>query len=170
MGYEIPAGIGVRLADPDREVVVFIGDGSYLMMNSELVTARAYGLSFLVVLVENRGFQSIHGLQRSLGSPEFGNELKDREGRPLAVDFASHARALGAEVWEAWDRDAFRGALEEAKGLAGVRVIVAHVDPEARLPSYGFWDVPVAEVSEFPEVEAARRRYEEALRARRLRF
>jgi 3D-(3,5/4)-trihydroxycyclohexane-1,2-dione acylhydrolase (decyclizing) len=170
MGYEIPAGIGVRLADPDREVVVFIGDGSYLMMNSELVTARAYGLSFLVVLVENRGFQSIHGLQRSLGSPEFGNELKDREGRPLAVDFAGHARALGAEVWEAWDRDAFRGALEEAKGLAGVRVIVAHVDPEARLPSYGFWDVPVAEVSEFPEVEAARRRYEEALRARRLRF
>jgi len=170
MGYEIPAGIGVRLADPDREVVVFIGDGSYLMMNSELVTARAYGLSFLVVLVENRGFQSIHGLQRSLGSPEFGNELKDSEGRPLAVDFASHARALGAEVWEAWDRDAFRGALEEARGLAGVRVIVAHVDPEARLPSYGFWDVPVAEVSEFPEVEAARRRYEEALRARRLRI
>jgi 3D-(3,5/4)-trihydroxycyclohexane-1,2-dione acylhydrolase (decyclizing) len=86
------------------------------------------------------------------------------------VDFASHARALGAGVWEAWDRDAFRGALEEARGLAGVRVIVAHVDPEARLPSYGFWDVPVAEVSEFPEVEAARRRYEEALRARRLRF
>ncbi len=170
MGYEIPAGIGVRLAEPAREVAVFIGDGSYLMMNSEIVTAKAYGLSLLVVLVENRGFQSIHGLQRSLGSPEFGNELRDREGRPIAVDFAAHARSLGAEVWEVRDRESFRRALEEARGLPGVRVVVAHVDPEARVPSYGFWDVPVAEVSEFLEVREARRRYEEALRARKLRF
>ncbi|AEG34439.1 3D-(3,5/4)-trihydroxycyclohexane-1,2-dione acylhydrolase (decyclizing) (plasmid) [Thermus thermophilus] len=170
MGYEIPAGLGVRLADPSREVVVFIGDGSYLMMNSEIVTARAYGLSFVVILVENRGFQSIHGLQRSLGSPEFGNELRDARGNPLAVDFPAHARALGAQVWEAWDREGLRRALEEAKGAGGVRVVVAHVDPEARTPSYGFWDVPVAEVSEFPEVRQARRRYEEALRRRKLRF
>lgn len=170
MGYEIPAGLGVRLADPSREVVVFIGDGSYLMMNSEIVTARAYGLSFLVVLVENRGFQSIHGLQRSLGSPEFGNELRDAQGNPLAVDFAAHARALGAQVWEASDRDGLRRALKEAREAAGVRVVVVHVDPEARTPSHGFWDVPVAEVSEFPEVRQARRRYEEALLRRKLRF
>mgnify|MGYP000023888812 CR=1 FL=1 len=170
MGYEIPAGLGVRLADGEREVVVFIGDGSYLMMNSEIVTARAYGLSFMVVLVENRGFQSIHSLQRSLGSPEFGNELRDSQGDPLVVDFAAHAQAMGAEVWEVADRESLRVALTEARGRKGVRVLVVHVDPDARTPSYGFWDVPVAEVSEFPEVREARRRYEEALRARRLRF
>lgn len=168
MGYEIPAGIGVRLADPDREVVIFIGDGSYLMMNSEIVTARAYGLSFLVVLVENRGFQSIHGLQRSLGSPEFGNELRDWEGKPVSVDFAAHARALGAEVWEASSREEVRAALEEARDRPGVRVVVVHVDPEERVPSYGFWDVPVAEVSDREEVRKARRRYEAEVVYRRL--
>ncbi|GLV48862.1 3D-(3,5/4)-trihydroxycyclohexane-1,2-dione acylhydrolase (decyclizing) [Thermus sp. LT1-2-5] len=168
MGYEIPAGLGVRLADPKREVVVFIGDGSYLMMNSEIVTARAYGLSFLIILVENRGFQSIHGLQRSLGSPEFGNELKDRQGKPFIVDFAAHARALGAEVFEASSREELSRALEEARAREGVRVVVVHVDPEKRLPSYGFWDVPVAEVSSLPEVEEARRRYEEGRKRRRL--
>lgn len=170
MGYEIPAGLGVRLADPSREIVVFIGDGSYLMMNSELVTARAYGLSFVVILVENRGFQSIHGLQRSLGSPEFGNELKDSRGGYLAVDFAAHARALGAEVWEAASQEDLERALEEARMAEGVRVVVVHVDPSQRVPSYGFWDVPVAEVSPLPEVTEARRRYQEALRRRRLLF
>lgn len=168
MGYEIPAGIGVRLADPGREVVVFIGDGSYLMMNSELVTARAYGLSLLVVLVENRGFQSIHGLQRSLGSPEFGNELRDAAGAPLPVDYAAHARALGAKVWEVADGEGFRAALEAARVEEGVRVVVVHVDPEGRLPAYGFWDVPVAEVSPRLEVQEARRRYEEGIRRRRI--
>ncbi len=167
MGYEIPAGIGVRLAHPDREPLVFIGDGSYLMMNSELVTARAYGLSLLVILVENQGFQSIHGLQRSLGSPEFGNELKDRAGRPLHVDYAGHARALGARVWEVGTREALAAALGEARGEEGVRVVVVHVDPAKRTPGFAFWDVPVAETSPRPEVRAARQGYEEALKRRR---
>ncbi|RTH21299.1 3D-(3,5/4)-trihydroxycyclohexane-1,2-dione acylhydrolase (decyclizing) [Thermus scotoductus] len=167
MGYEIPAGLGVRLAGEAREVVVFIGDGSYLMMNSELVTARAYGLSFLVILVENRGFQSIRGLQHSLGSPEFGNELKDGQGNPLTVDFAAHARALGAKVYEVHTPLELRKALEAVRGDQGVRVIVAHVDPEQRTPGYAFWDVPVAEVSDHPEVRAARERYEEAIKRRR---
>lgn len=170
MGYEIPAGLGVRLADPSREIVVFIGDGSYLMMNSELVTAKAYGLPFVVVLMENRGFQSIHGLQRSLGSPEFGNELRDSRGGYVHVDFAAHARALGAEVWEAASPEELERALQEARSAEGVRVVVVHVDPTQRVPSYGFWDVPVAEVSQIPEVIEARRRYEEALKRRRLPF
>lgn len=170
MGYEIPAGLGVRLADPSREIVVFIGDGSYLMMNSELVTARAYGLPFVVVLVENCGFQSIHGLQQSLGSPEFGNELRDFRGEYVPVDFAAHARALGAAAWEAASQEELERALGEAKSADGVRVVVVHVDPSQRVPSYGFWDVPVAEVSEVPGVTEARRRYEEAIKRRRLLF
>lgn len=170
MGYEIPAGLGVRLADPSREIAVFIGDGSYLMMNSELVTARAYRLPFVVVLLENRGFQSIHGLQSSLGSIEFGNELKDAKGEYVTVDFAAHARALGAEVWEATSQEELERALGEVRSVDGVRVVVVHVDPTQRTPSYGFWDVPVAEVSPVPEVVAARERYEEALKQRRLLF
>ena len=168
MGYEIPAGLGVRLADPAREVVVFIGDGSYLMMNSELVTAKAYGLPFLVVVIENRGFQSIHGLQLSLGSPEFGNELKDSRGEYVNVDFASHAKALGARVWEVFGKEDLARALEEAQTAEGVRVVVAHVEPTRRVPSFGFWDVPVAQTSPLQEVQEARRRYEEGLRRRRL--
>lgn len=168
MGYEIPAGLGVRLADPAREVVVFIGDGSYLMMNSELVTAKAYGLPFLVVVIENRGFQSIHGLQLSLGSPEFGNELKDSRGEYVKVDFASHAKALGARVWEVFGKEDLAQALEEAQTAEGVRVVVAHVEPTRRVPSFGFWDVPVAQTSPLQEVQEARRRYEEGLRRRRL--
>jgi len=87
MGYEIPAGLGVKLAEPGREVVVFVGDGTYLMMNSEIVTAVAEGLAFTIVLVDNHGYQSIHGLQRSVGSPSFINELRHRDpvsGRTMA--------------------------------------------------------------------------------------
>ena len=167
MGYEIPAGIGVALAEPGREVVVFVGDGSYLMMNSELVTAVAEGLSFTVVLVENGGFQSIHGLQRSVGVPSFANErrARDRRSRRLdgpvvAVDFAAHAAAMGARTWSVGDLEGLRTALVEARGAAGVRVLVVATDPERRLPGFdGWWDVPPAEVSERPDVRAAREAY-----------
>src|SRR5690606_10436818 len=105
------------------EVVVFIGDGSYLMANSEIVTAVAEGLSFTVVLVDNHGFQSIHGLQRSVGSPSFGNELRARDPRTgrldgpvLDVDSASHARAMGAHAVEAHSAADLRSALEAARG------------------------------------------------------
>ncbi len=169
MGYEIPAGIGVKLAEPGREVVVFIGDGSYLMMNSELVTARGLGLDLTVVLVDNLGFGSILGLQRALGSPSFGNELLDREGRPLKVDFAAHARALGAEARLVEDAEGLREALAWARATPGVKVLVVPVDREARLPSFeGWWDVPPAEVSRRPEVREARARYEAMRRRQRL--
>jgi len=170
MGYEIPAGIGVKLAEPEREVVVFIGDGSYLMMNSEIVTAVTEGMNLTIVLVDNHGYQSIHGLQRSTGTPGFLNELRMRaeetdqlDGPYLTLDLAAHARALGAHSFFVDDAEALRSALEGAPGLDGVRVIVVRTDLEKRVPSYGgWWDVPVAEVSGRKEVRAARREYEKS--------
>ncbi len=168
MGYEIAAGLGVRLADPEARVLVFVGDGSYLMMNSEIVTAVAEGLDFTVLLVDNHGFQSIHGLQRSVGSPSFGNELRFRnpktgllDGEVVPVDFVQHARSMGAKTWRAVTLEELEAALQEAKEADGVRVVVAEVDPEARVPNFeGWWEVPVPEVSNLTEVRKARRAFE----------
>ncbi len=103
MGYEIVAGLGVRLADPDREVVVMVGDGSYLMLNSEIVTAVAEGLKLTIVVLDNHGFQCILALQRLVGVPDFGNELRFRDrsrnrltGPYVPIDFRKHAEAMGA--------------------------------------------------------------------------
>lgn len=172
MGYEVPAGIGVRLAEPDpsRPVAVLIGDGSYLMMNSEIVTAVAEGLDLLIVVVDNGGFQSIHGLQRSLGSDGFGTELRRRDegdavpaGEPVRVDFAAHAAAMGAEAtWIERPGD-LAGALRRALEAGGVQVVVVPStvesgvdvgDPEA------WWDVPPAATSSDEGVRAAREAYE----------
>ena len=170
MGYEIPAGIGVAMADPGRQVVVMIGDGSYLMMNSEIVTASVEGVSFTVVLVDNHGFQSIHGLQRSTGTPHFGLELRYRDDRGelggdyVPVDYAAHARAMGAHAVHCSSEAELHTALEEAKGRTGVNVIVVSVDPEKRVGGYafgGWWDVPIAEATELESVRAARQRYHE---------
>ena len=170
MGYEIPAGLGVKLAEPEREVVVFIGDGTYLMLNSELVTAVAEGIAFTVVLVDNGGFQSIHGLQRSVGSPSFLNELRHRraasgrtDGAAVAVDYARHAQAMGALALEANDLDALHEVLAQARASDRVAVITVRTDPEQRVPGFeGWWDVPVAEVSEQAGVREARRAYEQS--------
>lgn len=178
MGYEIPAGLGVAMAEPGREVVVFIGDGSYLMLNSEIVTAVAEGLEFTVLLVDNRAFGSIRGLQMSLGSPSFNNELRKRnaetgrtDGPPVEVDFAAHARAMGASVWSPRNYSELGKALEEARRARGVRVIVVPVSLDDRLPSFeGWWDVPVAEVSGQPEVKKARQEYEAYLKKQRRYF
>ena len=173
MGYEIAAGLGVKLADPARDVVVFVGDGSYLMMNAEIVTAVAEGLRFTIVLVENGGFQSIHGLQRSVGVASFANERRMREGGRLRgpivpVDFAAHARAMGAHAWSTHDAASFRQALAEARAADRVAVVVAHTDPTLRLPDQGgWWDVPVPEVSSRSDVRAARAAYERADARRR---
>jgi 3D-(3,5/4)-trihydroxycyclohexane-1,2-dione acylhydrolase (decyclizing) len=170
MGYEIPAGIGVKLAEPEREVVVFVGDGSYLMMNSEIVTAVAEGLAFTIVLVDNQGYQSIHGLQRSVGSPSFGNERRARgadsgrlDGPVLPVDFVRHAEAMGALALYAADETSLRRALEAARASARLAVVVVPTDPERRVPGFGgWWDVPVAESSGQSGVVAARAAYEQA--------
>lgn len=175
MGYEIPAGLGVKLAEPEREVVVFVGDGTYLMHNSEIVTAVAEGLSFTVVLVDNRAFGSIRGLQLSVGSPSFNNELRHRnpktgrtDGPVVEVNFAQHAEAMGAKAWHPQDYEALRKALVEAKKARGVRVIVVPVSVDDRVPGFeSWWDVPVAAVSSQPRVKRARKEYETYLKKQR---
>lgn len=172
MGYEIPAGLGVRLAEPDptRHVVTLVGDGSYLMMNSEIVTAVAEGLDLVIVVIDNHGYQSIHGLQRSCGTPTFGVELRHRDsasgrldGAYVAVDYAAHAQAMGAHATYASTADDARSALRAARDAGGVQVVVVEVDPEKRVGGYafgGWWDVPIAQVTQQPSVEEARERYD----------
>ena len=175
MGYEIAAGLGVRLADPDRDVVVMVGDGSYLMMNSEIVTAVAEGLRLTVVVVDNHGFQCILALQRSVGVPDFGNELRFRDpgrnrltGPYVPVDFRAHAEAMGALSILACTPDEIRAALGRAREHPGVTVIVVPAEPEKRMPSFEtWWDVPVAAASDRATVREARVGYEAARRRQR---
>ncbi|MGI8424280.1 MAG: 3D-(3,5/4)-trihydroxycyclohexane-1,2-dione acylhydrolase (decyclizing) [Chloroflexota bacterium] len=170
MGYEIPAGLGVKLAEPERPVFVLVGDGSYLMMNSEIVTAVQEGIDITVVLVNNHGFQSIHGLQRSVGSPSFGNELRFRDkvtgrltGEYVPVDFVKHAESMGARTFYAPTAEALRSAL--ATPVDRIKVIVTPVDPERRVPGFeSWWDVPVAEASGQESVQRARAAYDRAHR------
>ena len=180
MGYEIAGGIGVKLAAPEREVVVLVGDGSYLMMPGELVTAVQERLKLTVVLVDNHGFNSIGGLSRSLGLQGFGTQYRYVDGgRPvldddddppptLPLDLAANAASLGARAERVGTIPELRDALARARDNDGVSVIVVEVDRYEGVPSYeSWWDVPVAEVSELPAVQAARREYEEARRAER---
>ncbi|MBV9390441.1 MAG: 3D-(3,5/4)-trihydroxycyclohexane-1,2-dione acylhydrolase (decyclizing) [Verrucomicrobia bacterium] len=175
MGYEIPGGIGVKLAEPERQVVVMVGDGSYLMMNSEIVTAVAEGLKLTIVLVDNHGYQCILGLQRALGVTDFGNELSYRDqkqgtlsGEYIPVDFRLHAQSMGANAVLAPTVDDLKQALANAKASAGVNVIVVPVDPEKRMPSLDtWWDVPVAETSSVAFTQLTRDRYEKAVLAQR---
>ena len=175
MGYEIPAGLGVKLAEPDRDVVVMVGDGSYLMMNSEIVTAVAEGLTLTVVVVRNGGFQSIHGLQKACGGRSFNNELRFRDpatgrtdGPYVPVDFAGHARAMGAEAFTASTADELATALGRARAADGVTVIEVVTDPEKRVPGFdSWWDVPIAEVSGQGPVQRARQEYDRLTQHRR---
>jgi 3D-(3,5/4)-trihydroxycyclohexane-1,2-dione acylhydrolase (decyclizing) len=176
MGYEIPAGLGVKLAEPEREVVVFIGDGSYLLMNSEIVTAVAEGLKLTIILVDNHGFQSIHGLQRACGSPSFNNELRFRnpetgrqDGPYVPVDYTKHAEAMGAQAVFAATEDDLKDALQRAKVSDRVNVIVVPTNPEKRVPNFdAWWDVPIAEASEQESIHAARESYEEQKQRQRV--
>jgi len=178
MGYEIPAGLGVAMADPGREVVVFVGDGTYLMMNSEIVTAVAEGLNFTVMLLDNHAFGSIRGLQMSVGSPSFNNELRHRnpktrrtDGGQVQVDFAAHARAMGASVWNPKTYVELKNALTEARKTKGVKVVVVPVSVNDRIPGFeSWWDVPVAQVSNQARVKKARKEYEAYLKKQRQYF
>jgi 3D-(3,5/4)-trihydroxycyclohexane-1,2-dione acylhydrolase (decyclizing) len=167
MGYEIAGGIGVKLAAPDREVFVMVGDGSYLMMNSELVTAVQEGIKLNVVLIENHGFASIGGLSESVGSQRFGTAYRYRnavtgrlDGATLPVDLAANAASLGCDVLRARTTDEFRTALERARASARTTVVYVETDPLAASPSSdAWWDVPVAEVSQLETTQRARERY-----------
>jgi 3D-(3,5/4)-trihydroxycyclohexane-1,2-dione acylhydrolase (decyclizing) len=175
MGYEIAGGLGVKMADPSREVFVMVGDGSYLMMAQEIVTAVQEGIKLIIVLVDSQGFASIGSLSRSVGSGGFGTNYRFRspktgalDGDMLPVDLAANAESLGAEVFRASDRDSLERALGQALAAARTSVVYVPVDPLARVPGHGcWWDVPVAEVSEQPSVRAARAEYEEARQKQR---
>ncbi len=174
MGYEIPAALGVKLAQPEREVYVMIGDGSYLMLNSEIVTAVQEGLKPIIVVVDNHGYQSIHSLQRGQGTPHFGLELRFREengrhdGPFVPVNFALHAEAMGARAWSASTETEFKVALEAAKKADRVAVIHVMVDPEKRVGGFeSWWDAPPAAVSNEKSVQEARAKYEQNLKQQR---
>jgi 3D-(3,5/4)-trihydroxycyclohexane-1,2-dione acylhydrolase (decyclizing) len=173
MGYEIAGGLGVKLAAPEREVYVLVGDGSYLMLSSEIVTAVQEGLKLTIVVVDNHGFNSIGALSRSLGTDGFGTQYRfrrngslgvDSEEEPapvLPVDLATNAESLGAHVIRCGSIDDLRAGLEQAKKEKTTVVLAIEVDRYEGVPAYeSWWDVPVAEVSAVKGVRAARAEYE----------
>ncbi|MFD7866279.1 3D-(3,5/4)-trihydroxycyclohexane-1,2-dione acylhydrolase (decyclizing) [Streptomyces sp. NPDC059783] len=170
MGYEIAGGLGVKLAAPEREVFVLVGDGSYLMMAQELLTAVSEGIKLVVVLVQNHGFASIGALSETVGAPRFGTWYRYRDtetgaldGERLPVDLAANAASLGADVLRVTTVGELRGALRDARASDRSTVIHIETDPLAPSPSSGaWWDVPVAEVSDAPETVAAREAYAKA--------
>ncbi|KUM68041.1 3D-(3,5/4)-trihydroxycyclohexane-1,2-dione acylhydrolase (decyclizing) [Streptomyces curacoi] len=167
MGYEVAAGVGAKMADPTREVVVLVGDGSYLMMAQEIVTMVSEGLKVIIVLVQNHGFASIGALSESLGSQRFGTKYRFRndqsgqlDGGILPVDLAANASSLGADVLHVTTVDGFRTAMEKAK--AATRTTVVHVETDLygpNPPGHGWWDVPVSEVSTLNTTQAAYKTY-----------
>jgi 3D-(3,5/4)-trihydroxycyclohexane-1,2-dione acylhydrolase (decyclizing) len=162
MGYEIAGGLGAKLALPDREVFVMVGDGSYLMMNSEIATSVAMRQKIVIVLLDNHGFGCINRLQQACGSASFKNLL---EPDAPAVDFAAHARSLGAHAEQVKTVADLEGALERAMLRDRTAVVVIETDPARPFPGGGaWWDVPVPEVSARPEVRAARQAYDAARR------
>ena len=159
MGYEIAGGLGVKLARPEREVVVLVGDGSYLMLNSEIATSVALGRKLIIVVLDNGGFGCIDRLQASCGGDGYNNLLDSSYATPdaaPAIDFAAHARSLGALAEKADGIDALTAALERARDAERTYVVVIDTDPMASTEAGGaWWDVPVAEVSESASVGVA---------------
>jgi 3D-(3,5/4)-trihydroxycyclohexane-1,2-dione acylhydrolase (decyclizing) len=168
MGYEIAGGLGVKMAYPDREAYVVVGDGSYLMMAQEIVTLLQEGYKLNIVLLDNHGFSSIGGLSRGSGNEGMGTNYRFRRGEKydgelLPVDFAANAASLGACTIRARTHEEFRKALEAQRMHDRTSVIVVETSYEDRVPGYeSWWDVPIAEVSEREPVRAARKQYEKA--------
>jgi 3D-(3,5/4)-trihydroxycyclohexane-1,2-dione acylhydrolase (decyclizing) len=162
MGYEIAAGLGVKMAAPDREVFVLVGDGSYLMMAQELVTAVAEGIKLTVVLVQNHGYASIGALSESVGSQRFGTRYRYRgTDEILPVDLAANAASLGARALYSSSIEEFESALRRAVASDRTTVVQIETDPLVPAPdSEAWWDVPVAEVAGLETTRAAREAYE----------
>jgi len=162
------------MADPSREVYVLIGDGSYLMMAQEIVTALQEHIKINIVLLDNHGFSSIGGLSRACGSEGFGTEYRYRNGngkdggKPIAVDFAANAASLGAYAVRATSHSELAEALEKCRAQDRVSVVVVETDYHDRVAGYeSWWDVPIAEVSTSERVQQASRRYEEGKKRER---
>jgi 3D-(3,5/4)-trihydroxycyclohexane-1,2-dione acylhydrolase (decyclizing) len=179
MGYEIAGGLGIKMADPQREVYVLVGDGSYLMLSSDIVTSVQEGYKLTIILMDNNGFKSIGALSRSLGSQGFGtryvfpekNRLPDdmaESVKILPVDLAANAKSLGAHVIPCETYEDFLGALASAKGMDRTTVIYIQNDRFVGVPGYeSWWDVAIAEVSEIDTVKTARTDYEQAVQKER---
>ncbi|WP_055046830.1 3D-(3,5/4)-trihydroxycyclohexane-1,2-dione acylhydrolase (decyclizing) [Devosia sp. A16] len=170
MGYEIAGGLGVKLAKPHDDVIVMLGDGSYMMMNSEIATSVMLGKKLTIVVLDNRGFGCINRLQMATGGANFNNLLKDTFHETLPeIDFAAHAASMGAWVRKAASIAELESALAEADKVERTTVLVIDTDPLISTDAGGhWWDVAVPEVSVRPEVNAARREYEAALKGQRL--
>jgi 3D-(3,5/4)-trihydroxycyclohexane-1,2-dione acylhydrolase (decyclizing) len=175
MGYEIAGALGVRMASPDREVFALVGDGSYLMLGTEIVTAIQEGIKLIIVLVDNHGFNSIGALSRSLGTDGFGTQYRFRKdgsigldsektpGAVLPIDLVANARSLGADAVRVRTVEELRGALQNAKQATRTSVIGIEVDRYEGVPNFeSWWDVPVAEVATVDAVKAAREQYEDS--------
>ena len=175
MGYEIAAGLGVKMAAPDRDVYVLVGDGSYLMLAQEIVTSIQEGVRLTILILDNQGFASIGGLSQAVGCSGFLTRYRQRdrdtgqlEGDLLAVDFAANAESLGARAIRACTAAAVRAALETARSADRTTAIVIPVDREQRVAGYeSWWDVPVAEESTIAAVQNARAEYVRARQAER---
>jgi 3D-(3,5/4)-trihydroxycyclohexane-1,2-dione acylhydrolase (decyclizing) len=168
MGYEIAGALGVKMAAPEREVYALVGDGSYLMMAQEIVTAVSEGIKLVLVIVQNHGFSSIGSLSESLGSQRFGTYYRYRntdsgllDGDKLPIDLAANVESLGAEVIRCKGMDEFRDAVERVKSIPHVVAIHIETDPLAPVPSSeSWWDVPVSQVSELDSTQNAYKAYE----------
>ena len=170
MGYEIAGAIGIKMAEPERDVVCMVGDGSYMMANSELATAAMLGLDLTVVITDNRGYGCINRLQIGTGGAEFNNMLDHSHHlNPSNIDFAAHAAAMGAGAVHVSSISELEAALDRRRGTAGPFVVVIDTDPYPSTPDGGhWWDVAVPEVSDRAEVREKRVAYEQQIRARAL--
>jgi 3D-(3,5/4)-trihydroxycyclohexane-1,2-dione acylhydrolase (decyclizing) len=159
MGYEIAGGLGVKLAKPERDVIVLVGDGSYLMMNSEIATSVMLGLKLTIVVLDNRGYGCIDRLQQSCGGESFNNLLPDTP----VIDFAAHARALGADAGAVSSLEGLAQALRSAASASRTTVVVIETDPAKSTAAGGaWWDVPIPEVSKSDAVRQAYADYRKA--------
>ena len=171
MGYEIAGGLGVKMADPDREVFVLLGDGSYLMMNSEIATSVLLGMKLVIVVLDNHGFGCIDRLQAACGGASFNNLFATSHGagEVPGIDFAAHAASLGAGSEKVSGIGELEAALARAKASDKTYVIVIETDPKAATKEGGaWWDVAVPEVSGRAEVRSARADYTAATARQRI--
>ena len=176
MGYEIAGALGIKMAAPDREVFSLVGDGSYLMMAQEIVTAVSEDIKLIIVLIQNHGFSSIGALSESLGSQRFGTRYRFRneesgmlDGAHLPIDLAANAESLGATVLRTKSIAEFRVALEQARQASTTTVVYIESDPLAPVPSSeSWWDVPVSQVSELDSTSKAYEYYEAAKSEQRI--
>lgn len=168
MGYEIAGGIGAKLAEPDREIYVMVGDGSFLMMNSEIATAVQEGLKVIIVVIDNRGYSSVGRVSEQVGSEGFGCHFRARgesgwyDGEPLTVDFEAICHGLGAAAIRADTRKDLQAALQRARGATTTTCVIVETDWHERVPGYAscWWDMATAQVATIPAVNEAREEYE----------